>query len=117
MHPIYRQKIQRFRFRSNLFVEYTEHIRKINALVEAAGVFETDALDEEDINGFITMLHEDNTANEKDGEYDVSEDIRKKVEKIKNDAEHMADEIVEENESSQVEASNIANQSAPSKNE
>lgn len=84
------------RFRSNLFGEYTEHIRKINALVEAAGVFDTDALDEEDINGFITMLHEDNTANEKDGEYDVSEDIRKKVEKIKNDAEHMADEIVAE---------------------
>ena len=84
------------RFRSNLFGEYTEHIRKINALVEAAGVFDTDALDEEDINGFITMLHEDNTANEKDGEYDVSEDIRKKIEKIKNDAEHMADEIVAE---------------------
>lgn len=84
------------RFRSKLFGEYTDHIRKINAFVEAAGAFETDALNEEDLNGFLTMLREDNTAEENGGEFDVSEDVRNKVEQIKNDAGHMADEIVAE---------------------
>ncbi len=84
------------RFRTELFGQYSSHIRKINAFVEAAGVFESDALADDDINGVISAIH----GNKDDGEigfdYEIGDDVQTEVEKIKNEAEETADRIYAE---------------------
>lgn len=84
------------RFRTDLFGEYTSHIRKINAFVEAAGVFDSDALSDDDINGFISAIHGSGDDGEFGFDYEIGDDAQAEIEKIKSKAEETADKIYAE---------------------
>ena len=86
------------RFRSNLFSLYKEHINKINAYSEAAGVFETDALSKSELDSFIKLLGEDPEDEIDDDSIPsrVGSQIEEEVEKIKNNAYESAKEIFTE---------------------
>lgn len=79
------------RFRSALFSEYRDHIKKINAFAEAAGAFGANALSDEEMSGLSEMLGEDGQTVADSGDLDVSEEVREKVEKIKNNADKVAE--------------------------
>ncbi|MBQ7715538.1 MAG: DivIVA domain-containing protein [Clostridia bacterium] len=54
------------KFRNDLFTMYGDHVRKINAYSEAAGVFDVDGLEEGELDSFLKLLNYDGT-DEEDG--------------------------------------------------
>ncbi len=86
------------KFRSNLFSLYKEHINKINAYSEAAGVFETDALSKSELDSFIKLLGDDPASDieEDSAPFYVGSQVEEEVEKIKKSAAETAKEILAE---------------------
>lgn len=91
------------RFRTELFREYTTHIRKINAFVEAAGIFDSDALSDEDIDGFISVIHGNGDEDGLSLDYEIGDEVEIEVERIKSDAERTADRIYAEKKAEDLE--------------
>lgn len=83
------------KFRRDLFNLYADHVKRINAYSEAAGVFDTDALSQSELDSFIKLLGSDEIPDVGDGfgATDVSSQIEAEVNKIKKEAEISAEEI------------------------
>ncbi len=69
------------KFRSDLFSLYKEHITRINAYAEAAGVFETDALSKSELDSFIKLLGDEPDA-DCDDSYYAGTGVEREVETI-----------------------------------
>ncbi len=77
------------RFRSELFELYKDHVKKINAYAEAAGVGETEALTESELDGFIKLLGGEVS----DVNDDSAERVEEKLTKIKEETEKSEAEL------------------------
>ena len=86
------------KFRRDLFSMYKDHILRINAYSEAAGVFETDALSKSELDSFIKLLGEDPVIDPDDDPIPpyVGAQVEEEVERIKKNASESAKEILKE---------------------
>jgi len=87
------------KFRRDLFNLYADHVKKINAYSEAAGVFDADALSQSELESFIKLLGNDDIADDRDegfGDTETSAQIEEKVNRIKMEAAHSAEELLRE---------------------
>ena len=93
-------KSEVLKFRRDLFSMYKDHILKINAYSEAAGVFETDALSKSELDSFIKLLGEDPGVDIDDDPAPsyVGSQVEEEVERIKRNASESAREILKERE-------------------